>query len=178
MDLEGAEFHNERLLLAPDYRFKPIFYLQHGQFYTKRLSDEFVARMSLNSSPGRRDVGKVAYHVSADLSIEEGFVVLTNHPPDAQARVGPEDVVLPKEHGVRYVITVESDCTIPGDFEGTDFRMFYDVVGDPRRITFDLRRIVQRLSTGSDGREFALDFVPRDCLMGFLSITPTLTPEP
>ena len=183
-DLEGPEFHNTTLTINPSFERAPRFFLFNAEFYTKRRTDHELSRVSLNSSPSRRDLGRLAYNVSADIILEKnGFLTLSDRPIAASQELSDDVKRLEYEPSIKYLITVQNHCSVPGDFDGTDFRLYYDVVADPRGVTFDLRRIVPRHSrflgapADTDRQEYAADGYPENCAMGLLGRHDGFGPE-
>jgi hypothetical protein len=186
-DLEGAEFHNAKLTIVKEHRLQPTIFISDGILYTRQKTDELFARTAAGDERAGRLLGKVGNGISADINrVKGGSVVLSNR----SAHGSPEysdscSVVLEERECVQYLITIENHCQSPYGFpdesEGTDFRLFYEVLKDPAGKRFDLRRIVETGHAESakgtlKGREdFVLDGWPESCLGGYLSQTQSLT---
>jgi hypothetical protein len=181
-DLEGPEFHNQKLRIKNDKKLQPTIFLSDGVLYTRQKTDEVFARISTAGKPAAVAIGKVAHGINADIScVKGGAVKLTNlAEPDSQEPGGPCSVTLPHTDGIRYLITIENLCEVADESEGTDFRHFYDVLKDPDRKQFDLRRIVETGRYGvpeeapQDRFDFSLDGFPESCVTAFLGLTDSL----
>jgi len=181
-DLEGPEFHNRKLRIKRRSILQPTIFLSDGILYTRQKTDERFARISLNGKPSPVPLGKFAHGLSADImGLDGGELVLGNRSegesPERSARCL---IRLPQSDYVKYLITIENECLLGDETDGTDFRLFYEVVKDPDGQRFDLRRIVE---TGCyaepedpiEGRnDFSLDGFPEKCMVGFLGKTDTL----
>ena len=181
-DLEGPEFHNRKLRIKRRSILQPTIFLSDGILYTRQKTDERFARISLNGKPSPVPLGKFAHGLSADImGLDGGELVLGNRSegesPERSARCL---IRLPQSDYVKYLITIENECLLGDETDGTDFRLFYEAVKDPDGQRFDLRRIVE---TGCyaepedpiEGRkDFSLDGFPEKCMVGFLGKTDTL----
>jgi hypothetical protein len=181
-DLEGPEFHNRKLRIKHRSELKPLIFISDGILYTGRKSDEVFARVLLNDYSSGGALGKLGYVLSADLTYPTGSRVVLKNVFDAESPAnGTCSTTLPIDGSSRYLITIENYCQLPDESEGTDFRLFYDVVKDPTGKRFDLRRVVE---TGrcappeealDDRGDLSLDGTPQICQAAFLGTTQTLT---
>jgi hypothetical protein len=181
-DLEGAEFHNHKLRIKQRSKLKPTIFLSDGILYTKQKTPESYARVSANGKPSPVALGKLAHGINADVTcLDGGEVVLSNRSESGlPGRNGRCSVRLPRVEHVRYLITIENHCQLPDESEGTDFRLFYDVVKDPEGKEYDLRRIVETGCYGTpediiEGRrDFSLDGFPQNCTVSFMGLSNSL----
>jgi hypothetical protein len=182
IDLEGPEFHNRKLKIKHRSELKPVILIDNGTLYTRQKTEEVFARYSVSGDTSSVALGKVAYGINADIACSEGDkVVLTNRSEvgSQEKRTCSTELVI--DGRSRYMITIENYCQLPDESEGTDFRLFYDVLTDPTGKKFDLRRIVE---TGlcipeealDDREDFSQDGFPENCQAAFLGQTQSLTP--
>ncbi len=182
-DLEGPEFHGRKLKINHKSKLQPTIFLTEGILYARHKSDERFARYSVKGRASQAALGKLAGVIGADITCEDGGeIVLSNVSRGAIREDGSRcSVRLPKEDCSRYMITIENHCKLADESEGTDFRLFYEVLKDPTGKEFDLRRMVQtgchvKAEEAPDGREdFSLDGSPQNCTAAQLGQTETLT---
>lgn len=184
-DLEGPEFHNRKLKFRRKAKLMPKIFLSDGILYTRRKTDDAFARVSVNGGPSPAVRGRFGHGMSADITcLEGGKVVLSNRSDNGSSKHSPRcSVTLPHDDRFQYVITLENHCQLANEFEGTDFRLYYDVIKDPGGKQFDLRRIVKTgcYAAPEDpiaGRaDFSLDGFPQRCMTVSLSETGSLGGE-
>ncbi|HEX8089308.1 MAG TPA: hypothetical protein VF762_10670 [Blastocatellia bacterium] len=180
-DLEGPEFHNHKLKTINRYKIKPTIFITDGILYTRQKTDEVFARVSADGGTSPVALGRLAHGINADIACVDGGAVMISNVydrgvPDA-ARC--PSVRLPKDDLSRYRITIENHCRLQDDSEGTDFRLFYDVLKDPDGKRYDLRRMVETGPYGrpeqviEDRRNLSLDGYPQNCLVADTSISNT-----
>lgn len=173
VDLEGPEFHNRKLRVKNLSELMPTVFISNGILYTKQKTDEAFARISVHGKPSPVALGKFAHGINADITCPKGGkVILSNRSDNEWPECGDRhSVSLPQSDVIKYRITIENHCDSFDESEGTDFRLFYDVLEDPEEKKFDLRRIV---ATGCYGMpdsalkeqgDFALDGYPQKCLI-------------
>jgi hypothetical protein len=178
-DLEGPEFHNRKLKIKNRSKLKPTIFLSDGILYTRQKTNEVFARVLINGKPSPKPLGRLAYGLNADITCPDGGEVILSNRFDRRSPEGSDRCVvrLPQNDRTKYLITVENHCQLPDELEGTDFRLYYDVVSDPEGKQFDLRRIV---NTGchaapeeaiEERSDFTLDGFPQKCLVGIMGIT-------
>jgi hypothetical protein len=182
-DLEGPEFYNRELRIKHRSELKPVILITDGILYTSRKSEEVFARVSAVDEGPSVPLGKLGFGMGADITYPEGTrVVLRNGSDTVSQANGTCQTTLIVDSCSRYVITIENNCQLPAESEGTDFRLFYDVLKVPLKQQFDLRRIVETGPCGQpeevlDDREnFSLDGTPEICETAFLGSTQTLHP--
>jgi hypothetical protein len=182
-DLEGPEFHNHKLKTIHRSRIKPTIFITDGILYARQKTEEVFARVSAEGDPSPVPLGRLGHGINADITcMDGGAVVISNvydkGVPDA-ARC--PSVRLPKDDLSRYRITIENHCHTRDDSEGTDFRLFYEVLKDPEGKKYDLRRIVETGPYGrpeeaiEDRRNLSLDGYPQSCVAAQTSKTITHT---
>jgi hypothetical protein len=178
-NLEGPEFHNRKLKIKHKYKLSPTIFISDGTLYTTDKTEEALARVSIKGESSPVPLGKFAHGMSADITIKDGGeLVLSNRCNDESQHSGDCcSVRLPSSDYTKYLITLENHCKVADESEGTDFRLFYEVVRDSREKEFDLRRIVE---TGcyatpeekiGERMDFSLDGFPQNCLTVFLGVT-------
>lgn len=184
-DLEGPEFHNRKLKLTHRYKLNPTIFINEGVLYTREKTENVFARVPVKGRSPSIPLGRFAYGLNTDIACAAGSeVILSNHPAGESTRLHGDCMVrLPQSEFTQYLITIENHCKLAEEEEGTDFRLFYDVVEDPGGEQYDLRRIVE---TGchaapeariGDRMDFSLDGFPQNCLVGYLGETQTLETE-
>jgi hypothetical protein len=172
-DLEGPEFHNRKLRIKNLSELKPTIFIGSGTLYSRQKTDEVFARDSVDGKRTPVPLGRFAHGINADITCPDGSeVILSNLSesgfPEGSARCS---VSLPQSYDTQYVITIENDCDAADESEGTDFRLFYDVLEDPEGEKFDLRRVVETGCFGVPEKalkaqgDFALDGYPQNCLI-------------
>lgn len=170
-NLEGPEFHNRKLRFKNLAELVPTVFISNGIVYTRQKTDEAFARTSVNGKSSLVALGKLAHGINIDIACPEGgAVILRNRSDDGLTESSAcYSVSLPQGDLTKYLITIENHCDSFEESEGTDFRLFYDVLEDPEEKKFDLRRIV---ATGCYGipdpalREqgnYTLDGYPQSC---------------
>lgn len=180
-DLEGPEFHNHKLKTVHRSKIRPTIFITDGILYTRQKTDEIFARVSAIGKPCAVPLGRLAHGINADITcVDGGAVVISNvydkAVPDA-ARC--PSVRLPKDDLSRYRITIENHCESQDDSEGTDFRLFYEVLKDPEGKKYDLRRMVETGPYGrpeeviEEQRNLSLDGYPQNCVVADTSSTNT-----
>ena len=185
-DLEGPEFHGRKLRITHKSKLQPKIFLTDGILYARQKTDETFARVSLKGRPSQAALGRLAYGIGADLTCENGGAVVLKNlsrrgSPEGSSRCS---VTLPKEDCVRYLVTIENHCQLADDSEGTDFRLYYEVLRDPDGREFDLRRTVETGGHAApeealSGREdLSLDGYPQNCAAVYLGQTDTLGSPP
>ena len=181
-DLEGPEFHNGKLTIKNDKRLQPTIFLSDGILYAREKTDEIFARIVTNGEPAAMALGRVAHGINADISCGKGGAVRLSNvfEPESPERGGRCSVTLEYGDGIGYLISIENLCEVADETEGTDFRLFYDVLMDPEQRQFDLRRIVETGRYGApeealqDRNDFSLDGFPESCVTAFLGRTDSL----
>jgi hypothetical protein len=181
-DLEGPEFHNGKLRIKNRKKLQPTIFLSDGILYTREKTDEVFARISTNGKPAAVALGKVAHGINADISCVKGGAVRLSNVSESEAQEpgGRCPVTLEHRDGIRYLISIENLCELADESEGTDFRIFYDVLQDSEQKQFDLRRIVETGSYAApeealeDRDDFSLDGFPESCVTAFLGLTDSL----
>ena len=184
-DLEGPEFHDRKLKIKHRSKLKPTIYLSDGVLYTRQKTHETFARVSVDGKASPVALGKLAYGINADITcLGGGEVILSNRFGSELPEPGDRcSVRLPHGKHTRYLITLENHCKLPDELEGTDFRLFYEVIKDPDGKQFDLRRIVETGCYGEpedaiEGRkDFSLDGWPQNCTVADLGISNGLAPR-
>jgi hypothetical protein len=172
-DLEGPEFHSQKLRVKNLSELAPTVFISNGVLYTKQKTDEAFARISVKGKPSPVALGKFAHGINADITCPKGGQVILsnrsdNERPECNTR---HSVSLPQSDVIKYRITIENHCDSFEESEGTDFRLFYDVLEDFAGKKFDLRRIVATGCYGmpdsalKDQGDFALDGYPQNCLI-------------
>ncbi|HWX41689.1 MAG TPA: hypothetical protein VN345_11115 [Blastocatellia bacterium] len=182
-DLEGPEFYDRRLKIKRRSELKPVIFISDGTLYTSQKTDEVFARVLASDEGPAVPLGKLGYGLSADITYPEGSRVVLKNGSDSGSPANKAcSTRLLVDGCSKYVITIENYCESPDESDGTDFRLFYDVLQVPGKRRFDLRRIVE---TGpcaepeealDDREDFSLDGSPQICLAGFLGGTQTLNP--
>ena len=187
-DLEGPEFHNVKLSIADRSKLQPTIFLSDGVLYNRQKTEEVFVRTSTREKQTPR-LGKLGHGMGADITCGAGgVVVLSNCSPDGSLEPG-YSLQLPQSDHVKYLITIENLCQAPFESDdgsaiesqGTDFRLFYQVLKDPKGRQFDLRRTVETGCSKSptealrELEDFVLDGYPECCLVAFLSRTQTTT---
>lgn len=135
VDLEGAEFHDKQLEGVGDPAGKslltPRIVIKDGVTYTRLKTVERYQRVNLQTGDVMQ-LGKLELIGGFDLlrANSETGVVIRNE--------GGESVTLAKSVGVRYEVEISNVCE-PGYCEGVaDFRLYYDVLRDPKGVEFDV----------------------------------------
>jgi hypothetical protein len=182
-DLEGPEFYDRRLKIKRRSELKPVIFISDGILYTSQKTEEVFARVLANDDGPAVPLGKLGYGLSADITYPEGSRVVLRNGSDTGSPANKTcSTTLPVDGCSRYVITIENYCEMADQSEGTDFRLFYDVLKVPRKRQFDLRRIVEIGSCPvaeealDDREDFSLDGSPQICQTGFLGTTQTFNP--
>lgn len=178
-DLEGPEFHNHKLRIKRPAMLKPTLLISEGILYTREKTNETFARVSITGKPSAVALGKMAYGLNIDITCQEGGEIVLRNRHDDGSRESRErcSVRLPHSDSIRYRITLENHCQMADESEGTDFRLFYDVLKDREGKQFDLRRMVETgpyaapEETLEERRDFCLDGFPEKCMVGRLSLT-------
>jgi hypothetical protein len=181
-DLEGEEFHNRKLKIRHRSKLKPTLFIGNGILYTRQKTDESFARVSVKGRQSPAALGKLAYGINADITcLDKGEIIVSNCSesglPEQNARCL---VRLPRGEHIKYLMTIENHCQLADEAEGTDFRLFYEVLKDPERKQFDLRRIVETgcyaapEETIEERKDFSLDGFPQNCITAFLGSTESL----
>ena len=180
VDLEGEEFHNEKLEFKDPSQIKPRIFISSGILYTEIIADEIMARVSANGRQGPWSLGRVAFRVGMDVICKsvDGGVILRNKNDQSEA-CPPLMNGLNNDPPNKYLITIENLCTFDRNRAkpGTDFRHFYDVLRDSDDREFDLQRVVDNAGRGDLGKvtdnrpDHSLDTPPLNCLIGSLSRT-------
>ena len=181
-DLEGPEFHNGKLTIKNDKKLQPTIFLTDGILYAREKTDEVFARIVTNGQAPAVALGRVSHGINADISCQKGGAVRLSNifESESQERGGQCSVTLKHGEGIRYLISIENLCELADESEGTDFRIFYDVVMDPGKLQFDLRRIVETgcyaapVEALQDRNDFSLDGFPESCVTVFLGRTDSL----
>jgi hypothetical protein len=181
-DLEGPEFHNRKLRIRHRYKLQPVIFITDGVLYSGPKTDEIFARVSVNGKPSSKPLGKLGNGLNADIMLMEGDEIVLSNRFDSgsdNSCIAP-GVRLANERHIKYFITIENLCEVADESDGTDFRLFYEVLEDPEGRTFDLRRIAETGYYGApeeplEGRkDFSLDGAPENCFTGRLGQTQTL----
>lgn len=171
-DLEGPEFHNRKLRIKNLSELVPTVFISNGILYTRQKTDETFARVSVHGKPSPVALGKLAHGINTDITCPAGGMVILSNRSDkglAESRAC-HSVSLPQSEVLKYLITIENHCDFNDESEGTDFRLFYDVLEDPEAKKFDLRRIVATGRCGvpdsalAEQGDYALDGYPQNCL--------------
>src|SRR5689334_7851441 len=131
-DLEGPEFHNHKLKLNHRYKLNPTIFISEGILYTREKTDNAFARVPVKGRSSSIALGKFAYGLNTDITCPDGSKIVLSNRADSQS---PErrrccSVRLPQNDCVQYLITIENHCKLADEAEGTDFRLFYEVVKD------------------------------------------------
>jgi hypothetical protein len=170
-NLEGPEFHNQKLKVKNLSELKPTIFLSSGILYTRQKTDEAFARVSVKGKPSPMALGRFAHGISADITCPVGGEVILSNLSEsglAESRAC-YSVSLPQCDEVQYRITIDNHCDEADESEGTDFRLFYDVLEAPEGEKFDLRRFVETGCYGVPDKalksqgDFALDGYPQSC---------------
>jgi len=181
-DLEGPEFHNHKLKLKHRYKLNPTIFISEGILYSREKTDDRFARFSVRGKSSSVALGKFAYGLNADIACPDGSHVVLSNLSDSQSAERRRccSVRLPQNDCLQYLITIENHCKLADEAEGTDFRLFYEVVKDSQGKEFDLRRIVETSCYATpeeslEGRvDFSLDGFPQNCLTAHLGETQSL----
>jgi hypothetical protein len=171
-DLEGPEFHNQKLRIKNLSELTPTLFISNGILYTKEKTGETFARVSVNGKPSPVALGKFAHGINTDITCPKGGEVRLSNRSDNEltGSSARNSVSLPQSDFIKYLITIENHCDSFDESESTDFRLFYDVLEDPEEKKFDLRRMVatgrfgvpDSVLNGQDN--FVLDGYPQNCL--------------
>jgi hypothetical protein len=175
-DLEGPEFHNRKLRVKNLSELKPTIFISNGILYTREKTNETFAKSMVNGPP-LTALGKFAHGFNTDITCPVGGeVILSNLSESGLPERGTGySISLPQSDDTKYMITIDNHCDSDDESEGTDFRLFYDVLEDPDGKQFDLRRIVDTGRYGvpekilQEQGNFALDGYPQNCLTVTLS---------
>jgi hypothetical protein len=149
VDMEGPELHDEPMS-ATERRPTQSgtgqlsrLTINAGTFYAKRVSQETYALVRLDdgSVPPRffgsvcEDVGAEIECADAETDEEQSGLLIT-----LRGRRTQQQVLLPRIEGLKYEIIFSNDCPdVPGERpDGSDFRIFYDVIRDSYSRRFDL----------------------------------------
>jgi hypothetical protein len=172
-DLEGPEFHNQKLRIKNLSELAPTLFISSGILYTKQKTNELFARVSVHGPPSPVALGKLAHGINTDITCPKGGEVILSNRSDNElpGSSASNSVSLPQSDVIKYLITIENHCDAIDESEGTDFRLFYDVLEDPEERKYDLRRIVPAGCFGTpdsalnEQGDFALDGYPQTCLV-------------
>lgn len=181
-DLEGPEFHNRKLKIQHKQKLKPTLFISEGILYAKEKTDEALARISTKGLEAAVPLGRFAYGINTDITCENGSTLVLRNRFNTESSKNNSccSVRLLQSNSIRYLITIENHCRLDDEIDGTDFRLFYEVVKDPKGNQFDLRRIVETGCYAAPeesigGRmDYSLDGFPQNCLTAFVSETTTL----
>jgi len=139
VDLEGKEFHNHQLTVANSEKFKPIFQLTHGVFYSKKLFKYAAVRVNAGSNTHPVMLGRITDAIGADIYLDrpDSAVVLRS------GAKGEKVLALSREPDCRYEIMVRNlpDSEMhPTQIEREGhFRYWYDAFKDPSGQKYDLQ---------------------------------------
>jgi hypothetical protein len=175
-NLEGPEFHDRKLKIKNKSKLKPTIFISDGILYTRQKTEELFARVSVKGKSLPVALGKFAYGINLDITeLNGGEVILSNRYKGEPSEPDPRcSVRLPQNDCIKYLITIENHCQLPADSEGTDFRLFYEVLKVPEKKQFDLRRIVETGCYGEpeealkDHSNYSLDGYPQSCMAAAL----------
>ena len=139
VDLEGKEFHNNQLTVANPEKFKPIFQLTHGVFYSKKLFKDPTVRVNAGSNTRPVFLGRITDAIGADIYLDrpDSAVVLRS------GAKGEKVLALNREPGCRYEIIVKNlpdseTHSTQIEREG-HFRYWYNAFKDPSGQKYDLQ---------------------------------------
>jgi len=181
VDLEGKEFHYKKLKIKDPSKLRPRIFINSGEIYSEKITDEIIALVPVNHKSEIKPLGRIAFTVGLDIArskTEDSVVRLRNK--NKQDNFVELLSRLNENPLKKYQITIENLCYENEDEDGTDFRLFYNVVQDPDKRKFDLQRIVDNGARGNPGitvhhrNDLSLDTPPQNCVTCFLGRTDTI----
>jgi hypothetical protein len=178
IDLQGEILDGAPLVPAPpgpntfSASIKPRLLIKHGKLYTASIHPDQFARVRREpgappDTEGRR-LGRVADKVGIDITcpdVADSAVTVSG-----LGALGVADpLVLKRENGVSYFITVKNECTTPVTLHtSSDFIIYSDVL-NTGNLVFDLREVIANGGNTAgtevleDEPDFTLGQNPRVC---------------